>query len=110
MHDLLFPVPGGALHCNVMQDCVPVIKSFTVGAKHHVNLGDYESMEIEGSISIEMKDGESIIPARIRAQELLRDLLAETFAAQYKPSWFERIMTKQRKQTQNIQQITEKAR
>lgn len=87
-----------------------MIKSFVVGVKHHVNLGDYESMEVEASVSIEISAGESIVPARVRAQEILRELLAETFEAQHKPTWFERIMTKQRKQTQNIQQITEKAR
>lgn len=87
-----------------------MIKSFTVGVKHHVNLGDYESMEVEASATIEMKDGESIVPARIRAQEILKDLLAETFEAQHKPSWFERIMTKRNKLTRNIPQITENAR
>lgn len=87
-----------------------MIKSFTVGVKHHVNLGDYESMEVEASVTTELKEGESIVPARTRAQELLRDLQAETFEAQHKPSWFKRIMTKQRKQTQNISQITENAR
>lgn len=85
-----------------------MIKSFTVGVKHHVNLGDYESIEVEASVT--MGKFEDWHVATAAAQDALEILLEDTFNKQHKPSWFERIMTKQRKQTQNIQQITEKTR
>lgn len=70
-----------------------MIKSFTVGVKHHVNLGNYESMEIEAQVSIDVEDLEAD-HARVAAQAMLTTLLADSFEAQRRPLWFSQIATK----------------
>lgn len=69
------------------------IKSFTVGVKHHVNLGNYESMEVEAQVTLEAEDLSMTI-CRVQAQEALTTLLSDSFEAQRKPSWFSQIATK----------------
>lgn len=72
------------------------IKEFTVGVKHHVNLGDYESMEIQASVTINIEDVE-FHEARHEVQDALRTLLADSFQAQKKPEWFQEIPRKKTK-------------
>lgn len=71
-----------------------MVKSFTVGVKHHVNLGNYESMEIEAQVSVDVEDRD--FDARIinEAQKDLEILLASTFHAQKRPEWFAAIPAK----------------
>lgn len=73
-----------------------MIKSFSVGVKHHVNLGNYESMEVEAQVTMEIEelDFETV---RVEAQDALRTLLAESFKAQKKPVWFAEIPSKRAK-------------
>lgn len=81
-----------------------MIKSFTVGVKHHVNLGNYESMEVEASVTMEVNVvdgilGDAMMAARDDAQEALSILQNDTFHAQKSPEWFSEIpMKKLRKQ------------
>jgi hypothetical protein len=72
------------------------VKEFTVGVRHVVNLGNYETMHIEASVTIDSEDGdwENL---RSEAQEALRNLLEETFNGQASPGWFSQIGTKQGK-------------
>lgn len=70
-----------------------MVKSFTVGVKHHVNLGNYESMEIEAQITLDIEDM-GYVEARTEAQEALGTILNDTFQAQRKPPWFAEIASK----------------
>ena len=69
------------------------IKEFTVGVKHHVNIGDYESMEIEALVTFDVED-EDFQALRKDAQAALKLLLAESFEAQKNPKWFNEITRK----------------
>jgi hypothetical protein len=73
-----------------------MVKEFTVGVRHVVNLGNYETMHIEASVTIDSEDGdwENL---RSEAQETLRNLLAETFNEHASPSWFSQIAAKQQR-------------
>lgn len=73
-----------------------MIKSFTVGVKHHINLGSYESMEVEAQVTKEVKNDDYLDEARSQAQYTLKKILADTFEAQKRPAWFEEIPTKKR--------------
>lgn len=70
-----------------------MIKSFTVGVKHHVNLGNYESMEVEAQVTLDV-EALDVVGARVEAQELLATLLNESFEAQRRPAWFAGIPAK----------------
>jgi len=70
-----------------------MIKEFTVGIKHTVNLGNYESMHVEASVMVTCED-EDWNEVRAQAQGALTQLLDQTFKAQAKPSWFGQIPAK----------------
>lgn len=70
-----------------------MIKSFTVGVKHHVNLGSYESIEVDTQVTMDIEDMD-FDAVRVEAQNALRILQNETFLAQHKPSWFDKIPLK----------------
>ena len=69
------------------------IKEFTVGVKHHVNIGDYESMEIQASVTFDDVEDEFAIVRKL-AQNALSTLLADSFQAQKNPEWFKEITRK----------------
>lgn len=69
-----------------------VIKSFTVGVKHHVNLGNYESMEVTMDV-----DDLNFKNAISEAQMALQTLQDRTYEAQKKPTWFANIASKKAK-------------
>lgn len=72
-----------------------MIKSFTVGVKHHINLGSYESMEVEAQVVVDCEDM-NFGSLKEEAQKTLRTLLSDTFHGQKRPVWFEEIPTKKR--------------
>lgn len=76
-----------------------MIKSFTVGAKHHINIGNYESMEVEASVTMEVNVvdggiGDAMMAERNEAQEILEILMTDTYDCQKKPEWFSDIPMK----------------
>jgi hypothetical protein len=77
------------------------VKEFTVGVRHVVNLGNYETMHIEASVRIDSEDGdwENL---RSEAQETLRNLLEETFNEHESPNWFSKIATKQQRRRNDL--------
>jgi hypothetical protein len=58
------------------------VKTFTIGCAKTINLGNFQSLRIEASVTIE--EWESWDQARADAQMELRRLLEETYQAQYK--------------------------
>ena len=59
-----------------------MITSFTIGASHTVNRGNYESTRIECSLVIEVPAGDDYEVLKDKAQSELRRLLEETWRAQ----------------------------
>ena len=62
-----------------------MLKQFTVGAAHTLNLGNYESMRIEASVTWDVPEGaEQTEYDRLKteAQAELRRLLEHTYKAQ----------------------------
>lgn len=64
-----------------------MIREFTVGASHTVNLGNYESIKVEAQVVIDVPDGATDddrvwTQMKADAQIQLRKLLEETYKAQ----------------------------
>jgi hypothetical protein len=56
-----------------------MIKEFTIGKSHTINLGNYESMRIEASVTVTVNDGDDWPALKDAAQRELRVLLEETY-------------------------------
>ena len=61
-----------------------MIKQFSIGASHTMNLGDYNSYRVEASLTVEVPEGDDFEVLRDKAQSELRRLLEDTFRAQRK--------------------------
>lgn len=59
-----------------------MITQFTIGLSRTINLGNFESMRIEASVTVDINDGEKFEDCKIGAQRELRTLLEETFRYQ----------------------------
>lgn len=59
-----------------------MIKEFHIGCSHTVNLGDFNSIKVEASVTVAIKEGDNLVDQKGRAQEELRALLEETYKAQ----------------------------
>jgi hypothetical protein len=57
------------------------ITQFTIGCSRTINLGNFQSLRIEASVTIEV-DGDNYARDTIQAQEELRRLLEDTYRAQ----------------------------
>jgi len=55
------------------------IKQITVGASRTINLGNYESMRIDGSCTIEIDDPSQITFARAKALEEVKLQMSEAY-------------------------------
>ena len=59
------------------------IKEITVGASRTINLGNYNSIKVEGRCTVELADGEDESPfielAREKATNEVRELLKEAY-------------------------------
>ena len=58
------------------------ITEFTIGCSHTLNLGNFESLRIEASVTCELPEGEETADVVAKANAELRGLLEETFKAQ----------------------------
>lgn len=75
-----------------------IIKEITVGAAHTLNLGNYQSMRVEASMTVIIPEGfgdtgnnaGNFDMIKIEAQTELRRLLEETYKAQRKKDHHER--------------------
>jgi len=59
-----------------------MMTEFRVGVAHTINLGNYESMRIEASVTVEVKEGVTLDVLKTCAQRELQNLLRETYVAQ----------------------------
>ena len=58
------------------------VVEFSIGASHTVNLGNYNSIKIDAGLTITVKEGADFAALRTQAQEVLRNMLEETYKAQ----------------------------
>jgi len=61
------------------------IIEFSVGTSRTINLGNYESLKIEASVTVEVHEGVDWKELRDNAQKELRRLLEDTYIAQHRP-------------------------
>ena len=59
------------------------ITEFSIGCSKTINLGNYQSLRIEASVTVSVDATETLADASASAQEELRRLLEETYKAQY---------------------------
>jgi hypothetical protein len=59
-----------------------MITQFTIGMSRTINLGNFESMRIEASVTIDVQDGDDAQVCKDMAQQELRKLLEDTYRAQ----------------------------
>lgn len=60
------------------------ITEFSVGCSKTINLGNYQSIRIEASVTVAMEPGETLADVTAAAQSELSKLLEETYKAQYR--------------------------
>lgn len=60
------------------------VTEFSIGCSKTVNLGNYQSLKIEASVVVAMDANEKLTDVSAAAQDELRQLLEQTYAAQYK--------------------------
>jgi len=65
-----------------------MIKEFTIGASHTINLGEYESYKVTAEVTFDVnfnggvEDVREYAGLRSKAQDALKELLKETYMAQ----------------------------
>lgn len=59
-----------------------MIRQFTIGTSHTLNKGNFNSMRIECSLTVDVPEGDDFEVLKDRAQTELRRLLEETYRAQ----------------------------
>lgn len=62
----------------------PSIIEFVVGCSRTINLGNFQSIRVEASVTVEVHEGSDWDELKQKAQKELRTLLEETYKAQYK--------------------------
>ena len=62
------------------------IVGFRIGAKHTVNLGNYNNIQIEAALDIVVQEGADLTDLRDKAQTMLRSFLEETYKRQRMPA------------------------
>lgn len=60
------------------------VTEFSIGVSKTINLGNFQSLRVEASVTISMDPGETLADASAAGQEELRRLLEETYRAQYR--------------------------
>jgi hypothetical protein len=63
-----------------------VIRQFTIGTSHTLNRGNFNSLRIECSLTVEVPEGDDFEVLKDKAQTELRRLLEETYRAQKPPN------------------------
>ena len=61
------------------------VTEICVGAARTINLGNFESLCIEASVTIALAEGDDLVKDKAAVQPELRQLLEETYRAQHKP-------------------------
>lgn len=61
----------------------PSIIEFSVGCSRTINLGNYSSIKVEASVTVEVHEGTDWDELKVNAQKELRALLEETYTEQY---------------------------
>lgn len=59
-----------------------MILQFTVGTSRTINLGNFESLRIEASVTVSVDEGGDFPQIKAAAQTELRQLMEETYKAQ----------------------------
>ena len=60
------------------------VTEFSLGCSKTINLGNYQNIRIEASVTVSVDANESLAKASDEAQQELRRLLEETYSAQLK--------------------------
>ncbi|HEY2530301.1 MAG TPA: hypothetical protein VGJ20_20585 [Xanthobacteraceae bacterium] len=60
-----------------------MITQFSVGTSRTINLGNFESLRVEASITIDVAETDDMVQLRSQAQQMLRQLLEDTYNAQH---------------------------
>lgn len=60
------------------------ITEFSVACSKTINLGNFQSLRIEASVTVSLDSTERLADVSASAQDELRQLLEQTYAAQYK--------------------------
>jgi hypothetical protein len=63
---------------------VSTITEFSIGCSKTINLGNFQSIRVEASVTVAMEPAETLADASAAAQDELRQLLEQTYLAQYK--------------------------
>ena len=58
------------------------VTEFSLGCSKTINLGNYQNIRIEASVTVSVDANESLAKASDEAQQELRRLLEETYSAQ----------------------------
>ena len=61
-----------------------VVSEFSVGCSKTINLGNFQSLRIEASVTVSLNPDDDMQDAATAAQTELRALLEETYKAQYR--------------------------
>lgn len=61
-----------------------MMTQFTIGCSRTINLGNFESMRVEASVTFTLSDDDEPETKKIEAQQELRALLEQTYKAQRK--------------------------
>lgn len=59
-----------------------MIRQFTIGASHTLNLGNFNSYRVEAQLVVEVPEGDDFEVLKDKAQSELRRILEETYKAQ----------------------------
>ena len=60
------------------------VTEFSIGCSKTINLGNFQSLRIEASVTVSVDAEDDLATATSNAQEELRRLLEQTYQAQYK--------------------------
>ena len=60
------------------------LRELRVGTARTINLGNFENLRVEASLTVTVDDGDDIAAVRAKAQQQLREVMEETYLAQNK--------------------------
>ena len=60
------------------------VKEFTIGCSKTINLGNFQSLRIEASVTVSVDDPDNLRDIKEEAQAELKRLLEQTYQDQYK--------------------------
>lgn len=62
-----------------------MISQFTIGTSRTINLGNFESLRIEASVTFDVDPGDHWSAHKPEAEKALRELMEDTYKAQHAP-------------------------